>query len=412
MGEGDWRWKIGNGGRPPAAPPSDFGVCLGHFSILPSPFPLPVRGGRVGIVHKNFSFMTKRIRLKDVAELAGVAINTASTILNRRPNSWASKETEARVFQAARELGYRPSKTARALRSGRYHSIGLLVQDLTNPFFATLADELEAAVEERGYGLLIENCRSSPVREKQLLAELDDLEVDGTVLWLSDNGIFRPELAAMAASFHPVVALGNGIPAQPIPVDAVLSDFTQGLGDAVDSLCRLGHRRFAFLSALAEGQSDGDRPRLFLEMLGARGIPSADIDILRTGHSVACACDTFADFLRQRPERRPTALLAMNDLAAIGAMRAAIDQGLSIPGDLSVVGVDDVPLCSYLPITLSSIRQRFRMIGRAAAELLISRIEAPQGLDLPPRQQVFPTLYTARESVGPAPGSSGGSTAS
>jgi LacI family transcriptional regulator len=118
--------------------------------------------------------MNKRIRLKDVAERAGVAVNTASTILNRRPNSWASKETEARVFQAARELGYRPSKTARALRSGRYHTIGLLIQDLTNPFFSTLADELEAAVEERGYDLLVENCRSSLVREKHLLADLED----------------------------------------------------------------------------------------------------------------------------------------------------------------------------------------------------------------------------------------------
>jgi DNA-binding LacI/PurR family transcriptional regulator len=345
--------------------------------------------------------MIKRIRLKDVAERAGVAVNTASTILNRRPNSWASKETEARVFQAARELGYRPSKTARALRSGRYHTIGLLIQDLTNPFFSTLADELESAVEESGYDLLVENCRSSLVREKHLFSDLDDLEVDGNVLWLSDNEVFRPELAALSESHRPVVALGNGIPERPIPVDAVLSDFTQGLSDAVNALCQLGHKRFAFLSALAEGQADGKRPRLFQEMLAARGIPAANIDILRTGHTVESACETFAGFLRKRPERRPTALLAMNDLAAIGAMRAAIEAGMSIPGDLSIVGVDDVPLCSYLPISLSSIRQRFKMITGAAARLLISRIELPDGEELPPRQEVFPTIYTPRESVGP-----------
>ena len=346
--------------------------------------------------------MIKRIRLKDVAERAGVAVNTASTILNRRPNSWASKETEARVFQAARELGYRPSKTARALRSGRYHTIGLLLQDLTNPFFSTLADELESAVEERGYDLLVENCRSSLVREKHLFSDLDDLEVDGSVLWLSDNEIFRPELAAMAEARRPVVVLGNGIPEVAIPVDAVLSDFTQGLSDAVDALCQLGHKRFAFLSALAEGQADGKRPRLFQEMLAARGIPAANIDILRTGHTVESACETFASFLRKRPDRRPTALLAMNDLAAMGAMRAAIEAGMSIPGDLSIVGVDDVPLCSYLPISLSSIRQRYKMISAAASRLLISRIELPAGESLPPRQEVFPTLYTPRESVGPA----------
>lgn len=348
--------------------------------------------------------MNKRIRLKDVAERAGVAVNTASTILNRRPNSWASKETEARVFQAARELGYRPSKTARALRSGRYHTIGLLIQDLTNPFFSTLADELEAAVEERGYDLLVENCRSSLVREKHLFADLQDLEVDGSVLWLSDNEIFRPELAAMADAKRPVVVLGNGIPEKPIPVDAVLSDFTQGLADAVDALSQLGHKRFAFVSALAEGQADGKRPRLFQEMLAARGIPAGNIDILRTGHTVESACETFAAFLKKRPDKRPTALFAMNDLAAIGAMRAAIEAGLTIPGDLSIVGVDDVPLCSYLPISLTSIRQRYKMITRTAAELLISRIESSEAAGLPPRQEVFATVYTPRESVGPARG--------
>ncbi|WP_193211951.1 LacI family DNA-binding transcriptional regulator [Luteolibacter marinus] len=346
--------------------------------------------------------MNKRIRLKDVAERAGVAVNTASTILNRRPNSWASKETEARVFKAARELDYRPSKTARALRSGRYHTIGLLIQDLTNPFFSTLADELEAAVEERGYDLLVENCRSSIVREKHLFGDLDDLEVDGSVLWLSDNEIFRNELAAMPKSRHPVVVLGNGIPETPIPVDAVLSDFTQGLNDAVEALCQLGHKRFAFVSALAEGQADGQRPRLFQEMLAARGIPAANIDILRTGHTVESSCETFAAFLRKRTEKRPTALLAMNDLAAIGAMRAAIEAGLQVPADLSVIGVDDVPLCSYLPISLTSIRQRYKRITKCAADLLISRIEGTVDAETPPRQEVFPTIYTPRESVGPA----------
>ena len=344
--------------------------------------------------------MTKRIRLKDVAERAGVAVNTASTILNRRPNSWASKDTEARVFQAAKELGYRPSKTARALRSGRYHSIGLLIQDLTNPFFSTLADELESAVEERGYDLLVENCRSSLVREKHLFADLGDLEVDGSVLWLSDNEVFRSELAEMAQGGQPVVVLGNGIPDKPIPVDAVLSDFTQGLNDAVDALCQSGHKRFAFLSALAEGQADGSRPRLFQEMLAARGIPAANIDILRTGHTVESACETFAGFLKKRTDKRPTALLAMNDLAAIGAMRAAIEAGMQIPADLSVLGVDDVPLCSYLPITLSSIRQRYKAITKAAADLLISRIEGSAPAE--PRQEIFATIYTPRQSTGPA----------
>ena len=181
--------------------------------------------------------MVRKARLKDVAERAGVAVNTASTILNRRSNSWASKETEARVFQAAKDSDYLPFKTARALRSGRFHSIGFLIQDLTNPFFSTLADELEAVAEARGYDMLVENCRSSTVREKHLFAHINELKVDGIVTWLSDNEVFRDRLAKQFAKGLPMVALGNGIPEIPIPVDAVLSDFTQGLSDTVEALC-------------------------------------------------------------------------------------------------------------------------------------------------------------------------------
>ncbi|MGE9267304.1 MAG: LacI family DNA-binding transcriptional regulator, partial [Verrucomicrobiales bacterium] len=168
--------------------------------------------------------MSKKVRLKDVAERAGVAVNTASTILNRRPNSWASKETEARVFQAAKDLGYRPSKTARALQSGRYHALGLLVQDLTNPFYTTLADEIEAQAEKRGQTLLIENARSSLVRERQLLSQNNELEVDGTILWLSDPENYRDELAARFNRQEATVCLSNGVSASSLGVDTVLRD--------------------------------------------------------------------------------------------------------------------------------------------------------------------------------------------
>jgi len=342
-----------------------------------------------------------RVRLKDVAERAGVAVNTASTILNKRPNSWASKETEARVFAAAAEMGYRPNKTARALRSGRFHTIGLIIQDVTNPFFCTIADELEAAVEERGYDLLVESCRSSLVREKHLLSELVDLEVDGTVLWLSNNETYRIDLASMFEKKMPVVALGNGVPATALPTDAVLSDFTQGLEDAVKDLVARGHKRFAFLSAHAEGTYDGSRSILFQQMLAASGIPASSVHLLQTGHRIDQAFVTFQQFLATCGENRPTAVVAMNDIAAVACMRAAVEAGLEIPRDLSIVGVDDIPLCAYLPTTLSSIRQRYKKITQEAADLLIRRIEHPDAEDLTqPRQVIFPTIYTPRESVG------------
>lgn len=349
--------------------------------------------------------MQRKIRLKDVAEKAGVAVNTASTILNRRPNSWASKATEERVFRAAKELGYRPSKTARALQSGRYEAIGFMVQDLNNPFYTALADELEAKVEEKNMTLLIENCRSSVIRERRILDSLPDLEVDGAVLYLSDYEVYREELASRYGVGIPLVALANGIPDEPFPIDAVLSDFSEGLQTAIRRLFELGHRRFAFLSAIAEGMSDGSRPKIVQNLLAAADVPTDHVEIIRCGPSIDSAYDSFAKYLKESPAaNRATALLGMNDLSATGAMRAAIDAKLSIPGDLSVVGVDDIPFSSFLPISLSSVRQRYRKLTEAATEMLRSRIEASPA-DQPdgPRQVIVPTLFVERESMGPAP---------
>jgi LacI family transcriptional regulator len=346
--------------------------------------------------------MQRKIRLKDVAEKAGVAINTASTILNRRPNSWASKATEERVFAAAKELGYRPSRTARALQSGRYETIGFLVQDLANPFYTTLADELESSVEEKNFNLLIENCRSSVVREKRVFEGLNDLEVDGAVLWLSDNNAYREELAKRFQTSMPLVALGNGVPDSTMPVDAIFSDFSDGLGEAIRSLHGLGHRRFIFLSAIAEGTSDGSRRLLVEELLADAKIPHENVEFLNCGPAIDSAYETFAHYLKKAPAGRPTALIGMNDLSALGAMRAALDAGLSIPGDLSVVGVDDIPFASYSPIALSSVRQRYRKISQMATELILSRLDEKNDASQGPRQIVFPTHFVPRESIGQA----------
>ncbi len=347
--------------------------------------------------------MKSKIRLKDVAERAGVAVNTASTILNKRPNSWASKSTEERVFKAARELGYRPNKTARALQSGRYLTIGLLIQDITNPFYSTLAESLEKKAEEHGYDLMVENCRSSVPRERHLFGELSGLEVDGVITYLSDNNAFRDDLAMRFERGQPTVAIGSGIPVTMLPVDCVISDFTEGLSQAVDAMLELGHRRFAFLSAIAEGQSDGGRPNLLEKMLVDRGITQNEFEIIRCGFEVANVYEHMTNYFKNTGKNRPTAIFAVNDLPAIVAMRAAVHAGIKVPDDISIVGVDDVPLCEFLPITLSSIRQRYRLIGDAAVELLLERIEGQGETPFPPRQRVIPTHFVKRESVGKAP---------
>jgi LacI family transcriptional regulator len=338
-----------------------------------------------------------KVRLKDVAAQAGVAINTASTILNRRPNSWASKDTEERVFRAAAELGYRPNRAAVGLRFGRFNTLALLIPDLHNPFYTAFADLLEIQAEAAGFDLLIESWRMDLAREKQRMDEITNRQVDGAAAFLSDQEAHRPFLAEQRRQQRPFVAL-SAAGGEPLPVDAVLADFTPGLSEAVETLYGLGHRRFAFLCALADGQEDGKRPENFRQMLRARGIAEDGFVFTRCGPSVDSAHFEAGALFERRGARRPTALIALNDLAALGAMRAAAERKWRVPEDLSVVGVDNIPLGRFLPVSLSTIAQPLEAMARSTAAMLVERITRPGRAEA--QQVVFPTQFVRRESIG------------
>ena len=337
-----------------------------------------------------------RARLIDVAARAGVAPNTASTILNNRPDSWASEETRARVRLAAKELNYRPSKAALGVRLGRFNTIGLVVPDLHNPFYPVLADYLDQAVKPHGYDLILEHGRNDLASEQHSFQSILDRQVDGVALIVSDPELHRPFLAGLEASGPPAVALAAK-PEMALPVDSVVCDFSAGFAQAVEHLVGLGHRRFAFLCALAKGQDDGRRPELYRSLLGARGIAPEDIFFVRCEHHIASARDAFRDLLRQTKARRPTALIALNDLSAIGAMRAAAEEGLSVPRDLSVVGVDNIPLGGFLPVALTTISQPIKEMVARTASLLLQRIAGKATARF--SQTVFPTELLIREST-------------
>jgi DNA-binding LacI/PurR family transcriptional regulator len=341
-----------------------------------------------------------RVRLKDVAARAQVAVNTASTILNRRPNSWASKETMERVFQAAEELGYRPNRAALGLRIGRFHAVGLLIADLNNPFYTTFAHHLTLEAEKAGYDVVIESWRSDLEREKTCLNEILNRQLDGVVAFLSDPVSHEAFLKSRFSSGNPFVVFGTALGTEP-PVDCVISDFEVGLRQAIGRLMELGHRRIAFLSALAEGQSDGHRCRLFTEIMGAQAARGGCPEVVRCGPEVESAYRAARE--RLVAGNCPTAILTMNDLAALATIRAAVDVGLSVPRDLSVVGVDNIPLGTFLPVNLSSIAQPIERIAGKAWEMILGRIERGSERGAP-QQVVYPTEFLERESTGPAPG--------
>ena len=340
-----------------------------------------------------------RVRLKDVAERAGVAIPTASMILNNRPNSWASEATEERVRKAAADMNYQPSRMAVSLRLGRSNTIGLVVPDLQNPYFSRMAEGLQLEFSKVNLELVIESCCMDIARESGCLQSLIYQQVDGIICFLIDNEKHRPLLSDLFKKGKAIVAFEEAI-GPSLPVDTVAINFSQGVTDAIRLLVDAGHRKYAFLLAIAEGQEEGDRPTIYRKLLQASGINNEDIRLVRTNPTIQGAREATHKVF-EKAKGRPTALIAHNDLAAMGAIRAAKDLGLRVPEDLSVIGVDNTEIGAHFPVSLTSVALPDHKMLREAVDLLTMRLKEPNYAG--PQRTEFSAYLVTRESTGPAP---------
>lgn len=342
----------------------------------------------------------KRIRLQDVAKKAGVAVNTASVILNNRSYCWASKATQQRVIEAAGELGYRANKAAVGIRLGKFHNIGLVLPDLENPHYMTSACLIEAEAHARGYDLIIEHSRMDLDREAHCLENIFERQVDGVIWHAIDATVHLPMLERFWKRKLPLVILTAKQPV-PLPADSITVDFDNGIRAAMKHLVSLGHRNIGFVSSLAKAQSDGGRMDLFAALARSENLAFRGTWMVTTGHEIAGIKKTFEKALKQWGNDRPSGMICLNDMAAIGVIRGATCAGLRVPEDLSVIGIDDIPLSAYLPTALTTIRQPSEQIAHAAVRQLFTRIES-DGV-LPPVQHVFPSSLIIRESTAAFP---------
>jgi DNA-binding LacI/PurR family transcriptional regulator len=340
-----------------------------------------------------------RPRLVDVAKICGVAPNTASMILNQKPNCWASESTKQRVIKAAQKLGYRPNRIALAVRKGRYGSIGLIVPDVNNPFFMSLAHHLELAAESRGCDLIVEHSRFDLLREERCLDTILDRHVDGIIACLIDPPAHRKALQTKLKHGVPIVVAGPNV-RHPLPVDLVAVDFEDGVRQALLYLKEMGHTRVGFIRALAQHQVD-HREQFFLNVATRLGFDPHDLSIEAADHTLAGAKDAFNRLIRSPGRPRPTAVIGLNDLCAIGALRGAWEAGLQVPGDLSVIGADNISLCDYTCPSLTTIAQPVGDIGTQAVQMLFERID--RKTKAAPRKKVLSSKLVIRESAGKAP---------
>jgi LacI family transcriptional regulator len=346
--------------------------------------------------------------IPDVAARAGVSPATAARALGGY--GAVSAAARERVLAAADELGYRRNDLARAMITGRTQTIGLVIADIENPFFAGAVRGVTDAARRAGYEVLLTNTDEDPEAERAAVRVLLARQVDGLIVAPASHD--TDHLRAAEAGGHPVVLLDRRVPG--LDVDTVLVDNHAAARDVVERLVAAGHRRIAMVTGgtrsgdrsapapapapapvRASVSTGQDRVDGFLAALREAGV-AEPATYLRTGaHSPEQANERMADLLRLPTP--PTAVFASDSRVALGVVKAIRAAGLSVPDQISVVAFDDADWTSVVTPPISVVAQPTHAMGRRAAEMLVSRLT---GEDRPAELHMMGTEFLARESVG------------
>ena len=329
-----------------------------------------------------------------VAREAGVSQSTVSRALRADPR--VREETRLRVEDAARRLGYVPNSLASGLASRSTRTVGIVVPDLTNPFFPALLSSTHDELALLGYRVALFAERAEAPTGQDALHRLLDRSIDG--LLITTAPLRSPLADALQARGLPLVLLNRYIDG--LDVDRVVSDNRGGAAAGVRHLLEHGHRRIAVVRGPGSTSTSRDRLAGAAEALETADV-ALDPELVREGgYTHESGYQHTRDLLRLAEP--PTAVVCGNDLVAFGAIDAARSLGVRVPQDVSVLGFDDVPMASWEVFRLTTVRQPFDDMARAAARMLADRIERP-AVTGPARPQVVPTTLVKRSTVGPAP---------
>ncbi|MDQ1700981.1 MAG: LacI family transcriptional regulator [Frankiaceae bacterium] len=350
------------------------------------------------------------VDIREVARRSGVSPATVSRALNGRPD--VSEATRERVMRTASDLGYLPNEQARTLVRRRSDTVGL-IWDTTyvelhgrQPFLQDLLVALKMALADTGYHLMLLSPRSGDGSKDGFIRIAAQHSLEGIVLMAVDA--HQPAVDALIASARPVVGLD--LPILGRRASNVSTDNAGGAEMAVDHLVGLGHRRIAVISARQDMLPAAQRHEGFCAAMARHGLDVPDGYVVSGDFFLESGHRAMQHLLRQPV--LPTAVFAAGDQMAVGAMHAIYEAGLEVPGDISIVGFDDVEIAALVRPALTTISQDYLRMGRAAVTLLTDLIsedrEYGRGTDAPPsvagrRPVLVPGTLVVRTSTGPAP---------
>ncbi|MEK9645281.1 MAG: LacI family DNA-binding transcriptional regulator [Alphaproteobacteria bacterium] len=318
-----------------------------------------------------------RVTIRDVADRVGVHPSTVSRVLNPATRGRITSEIVKKVLSTADELGYRPNQTAQGLRTNRSRTVGVLIPDITNPLFPPIIRGVEDALAEGGYTAVLGNTDNLAERERDAVATMRARQVDGLIMATARKD--DPIVADCVSDGLPVVLVNRS---SDVPgVSSVVNDDAMGIAQAISHLKGLGHSRIAHIAGPQTLSTGEVRRRSFYDAMAGEGLVAEDDLVAETtafseDEGLRAAADLIAS------GREFTAIVASNDLLALGAYEAIDDAGLACPGDMSVTGFNDMPFVDRVAPPLTTIRIPQYEMGREAARRLIQLMETP---DFPAR---------------------------
>jgi LacI family transcriptional regulator len=333
----------------------------------------------------------ERMDIRTIAKLANVSIATVSRTINRVPT--VNPKMAKRVWDVIERLDFVPNTQARALVSGRSKLFGLVVSEITNPFFPELIQGFEDIAVENGYEILVSSTNHDPKRMSHCIRRMLERKVEGVAIMTF--GIEEPLLEQLAKRKVPLVFIDVG-PDRP-GISVLKVDYHHGIRQAVQHLAALGHRHIAFVSGPMRLHSAQSRLAAFSKSMQECGISPEISQIVEGDHTLEGGVLAMEKLLAQ--EKLPTAVLCSNDMTAIGVLHKLYRTGLRVPDDISVIGFDDIHIAEVMMPPLTTVQMSRNEIAKAAFGALRTAAESAD-LSEGKREFTIPTDLVVRESTG------------